>query len=236
MRQQLSDEVASYLRQAIMAGEFAPGEPVRAEAVGEALEVSATPVREALQALRVEGFLDLVPRKGFTVAPLTAVDVRDLFEGHALLAGELSARAARNATADDLERLLGLHGELMLAADAGDAERLEQKNHEFHRAVYRLADAGRLRWALGTFAKYVPRAFYSEIEGWPETTVNDHSAVMDALIARDAEAARVAMAQHIRNAGERLAAHFEITRERPEERRANEAPRRAHTGVIKTTG
>ncbi|MFF1880715.1 GntR family transcriptional regulator [Pseudarthrobacter sp. NPDC058196] len=43
------------------------------EAVGEELEVSATPVREALQALRVEGFLQLVPGKGFTVVPLVAM-------------------------------------------------------------------------------------------------------------------------------------------------------------------
>ncbi|ALJ19271.1 GntR family transcriptional regulator [Microbacterium sp. No. 7] len=215
MRRQLSDEVVSYLRQAIMAGEFAPGEAVRAEVVGEALEVSATPVREAFQALRAEGFLELVPRKGFTVAPLTAADIRDIFEAHALLAGELTARAARNATRADLDALEALHRELMDAAEGGDTALLEQKNHEFHRAIYRLAGSERLRWALGTFAKYVPRAFYAEIEGWPETTVADHGAVMTALVAADADAAREAMAAHIRNSGEKLAEHFAATRPHP---------------------
>lgn len=60
-RKQLSDEVASYLRERIVAGELAPGTSVRAEAVGELLSVSATPVREALHTLKVEGFLELIP-------------------------------------------------------------------------------------------------------------------------------------------------------------------------------
>jgi DNA-binding GntR family transcriptional regulator len=215
-RPQLSDEVSSYLRQAIMAGEIAPGASVRAEAVGEELEVSATPVREALQALRVEGFLELVPRRGFMVAPLAADDIRDIFEAHALIAGELSSRAAKLATEDQVETLQALHGELMEAAGRKDHELLERTNHEFHRYVYRMAGSDRLRWALGNFAKYVPRAFYAQIEGWPETTTTDHSAVIDAIVARDPDAAREAMAQHIRNSGEKLAEYFASRQANPE--------------------
>jgi DNA-binding GntR family transcriptional regulator len=215
-RPQLSDEVSSYLRQAIMAGEIAPGASVRAEAVGEELEVSATPVREALQALRVEGFLELVPRRGFMVVPLAADDIRDIFEAHALIAGELSSRAAKLATADQVEALQALHGELMEAAGGKDHELLERKNHEFHRFVYRMAGSDRLRWALGNFAKYVPRAFYAQIEGWPETTASDHSAIIDAIVARDPDAARAAMAQHIRNSGEKLAEYFAGRQAHPE--------------------
>jgi DNA-binding GntR family transcriptional regulator len=204
-RPQLSDVVSSYLRQAIMAGEIAPGASVRAEAVGEELDVSATPVREALQALRVEGFLELVPRRGFMVVPLAADDIRDIFEAHALIAGELSSRAAKHATETQVETLQALHGELMQAAQRNDHEMLEQKNHEFHRSLYRMAGSERLHWALGNFARYVPRAFYSQIEGWPETTAADHSAVIDAIVARNPDAAREAIALHIRNSGEKLA-------------------------------
>lgn len=208
-RKQFSDEVASYLRQAIMAGEFAPGESIRAETIGEFLSVSATPVREALQALKVEGFLQLVPRKGFTVAPLEAQDIRDLFEAHALIAGELAARAATRAQPGQVSELEALHHELMAAAHRGDHDALEQKNHDFHRLVYHIADSKRLHWSLGIFAKYVPRRFYSEIEGWPNTTAEDHSAVIDAIARNDAEAARSAMTEHIRHAGEQLAEHYD---------------------------
>ena len=207
-RQQLSDEVASYLRQAIMAGEIAPGTSVRAEALGEQLDVSATPVREALHALRVEGFLDLAPRKGFAVAPLTADDIRDIYEAHALIAGELTARAAARVDDVQLSALRKVHDNLTEAARTGATERLEQLNHEFHRDVYRIAGSERLRWALSTFVKYVPSAFYTQIDGWPETTAADHGEIFEALEKRDPEKARTLMAQHIRNSGEKLAEYF----------------------------
>ncbi|MCA0378492.1 MAG: GntR family transcriptional regulator [Actinobacteria bacterium] len=209
LRRQLSDEVASHLRQSIMAGEFAPGASVRAEAVGEALDVSATPVREALHALRAEGFLDLIPRRGFTVRPLVADDIRDIFEAHALVAGELTARAAAKIDDVALAALTENQAQLMLAAERGDTERLDRLNDEFHRMVYLASGSERLRWALGNFVKYVPSSFYAQIAGWPETTAADHSVVCDAIVRRDAEAARAAMAQHIRNAGEKLADYFE---------------------------
>jgi DNA-binding GntR family transcriptional regulator len=206
---QLSEEVASYLRQAIMAGEYAPGQSIKAEAIGEQLSVSATPVREALQALRAEGFLDLIPRRGFTVAHMVGEDIRDIFAAHALIAGELAARATARATAADLAELEALHLELMAAAHRGDNEALELKNHQFHRLIYRIAGSNRLRWALGVFTKYVPRRFYSQIEGWPSTTAQDHSAVLEAIARGDADAARAAMARHIENSGELLAQNFD---------------------------
>ena len=191
-----------------MAGELAPGASVRAELVGEQLDVSATPVREALHALRAEGFLDLVPRKGFTVRPMDASDIRDIFTAHALIAGELTARAADAATGDQVAGLEAVHRALMAAAAAGNTAKLDELNDEFHRLVYLAAGSERLRWVLGNFVKYVPGAFYEQIEGWPEATAADHSAIFDAIATKDSAGAREAMAQHIRNAGERLAEHF----------------------------
>lgn len=213
-RRQLSDEVAAHLRQAIMAGELAPGASVRAEAVGEALDVSATPVREALHALKAEGFLDLIPRKGFTVRRLTGDDIRDIFEAHALIAGELTARATRAMSDAELAELTATHERLTAAAASAEIEQLERLNDDFHRRLYRAADSERLRWVLGSFIKYVPSAFYAQIDGWPEVTAVDHAAVFAAVVARDDEAARHAMATHIRNSGETLAAYFE-RRQRP---------------------
>ncbi|WP_251037145.1 GntR family transcriptional regulator [Arthrobacter sp. ISL-28] len=72
-----------------MSGSLRPGTLVRPEVLAETLEISTTPVREALQSLRVEGFLELVPRKGFQVAALTGNDIRDIFRVPALIGGTL---------------------------------------------------------------------------------------------------------------------------------------------------
>lgn len=208
-RPQLSDEAAAYVRNLIMSGRLLPGSSVRPEVIGEALSISSTPAREALQALRVEGFLDLVPRRGFLVAQLDGDDIRDIFHVQALIAGELAARCAAKAEAADIVELEALHHEVIAAATRGDGELLETKNHAFHREINLLADSRKTSWALGLISRYVPDQFYSTIPGWPKATVDDHEAILATIKAKDQAAARTAMEEHLTHAGELLAAHFD---------------------------
>jgi DNA-binding GntR family transcriptional regulator len=209
VRPQLSDEASAYVRGLIMSGELRPGTSVRPETIGEALGISTTPAREALQALRVEGFLDLVPRRGFLVAPLTGKDIRDLFQVQALIGGELAARAAANASEAQIDELDALHHELIAAARRHNHELLEEKNHDFHRQINLMADSRKIIWALSLITRYVPRQFYSSISGWPQATVEDHGRLLEGIRAKDPEVTRTAMTEHIAHAGELLAAHFD---------------------------
>jgi DNA-binding GntR family transcriptional regulator len=208
-RPQLSDDAASFLRELIMSGELAPGEFIRQERVAESLGISATPVREGLLSLRGEGFVKLEPRRGFVVSPLTTADVKDLFWAQALMAGELAARAAARVQDEDLARLNQHQEELAALAASSDYDTMEHVNHLFHRDLNRVADAPKMAWLLGVGARYVPRRFYSTIEGWPEASLEDHRAVLAAMTARSPEAARAAMQLHIVHAGDLLAAHRE---------------------------
>lgn len=205
---QLSHVAAAHLRALIISGELQPGNKIKPEEVAAALDVSPTPVREALQTLRTEGFVTLVPRHGFTVAPLSASDVRDLFKVQALLAGEMAARAAERATGEEIEQMLIIHDALTAAARAKNAERLEHFNHAFHRHINLVADSRKLLWAIGLMSRYVPREFYGSISGWPETTAHDHQQIVDAIRSGDADQARVLMESHIMTAGDLLATHF----------------------------
>ncbi|WP_423184461.1 GntR family transcriptional regulator [Arthrobacter sp. NyZ413] len=209
VRPQLSDEASSYIRALIMSGSLRPGAQVRPEVLGEELQISSTPVREALQSLRVEGFLELVPRKGFQVAPLTGKDIRDIFRVQALIGGELAARATLNASEGDLAELDALHHELIAAAARHDDASLEEKNHAFHREINLLANSRKIIWAMGLVSRYVPRRFYSSIEGWPKATVDDHAKLLEAIRSGDAETARREMEEHLMHSGELLAAHFD---------------------------
>lgn len=208
-RKQLSDEAAAYVRGLIMSGELRPGTTVRPELVGQDLKISSTPAREALQTLRVEGFLDLLPRRGFQVAPLTGQDIRDLFQVQALIAGELAARAAANSSPEDVLELEALHHELIAAARRNDHELLEEKNHAFHRHINRMAASRKINWALSLMTRYVPRRFYSSIPGWPQATVDDHEELLAGIRAGDAEKTRLSMTAHIIHSGELLAANFD---------------------------
>ncbi|MFF1253896.1 GntR family transcriptional regulator [Pseudarthrobacter sp. NPDC058329] len=225
VRPQLSDEASSYIRALIMSGSLRPGTQVRPEVLGEALQISTTPVREALQSLRVEGFLELVPRKGFQVAPLTGKDIRDIFRVQALIGGELAARATLNASDSDIAELEALHHELIAAAARRDEVVLEEKNHAFHREINLLADSRKIIWVMGLVTRYVPRRFYSNIQGWPQATVDDHSKLLEAIRSKDADTARQEMEEHIMHSGELLAAHFDDRV--AESEKSDEAPGKA---------
>lgn len=208
---QLSDDVAAYVRDLIMSGQIRQGEYIRLERLAEQLGVSATPVREGLLALRGEGFVQLAPRRGFIVSPLSRDDVRDLFLIQASVAGELAARAAAVIDEVQVQDVVALQATLESAALGGDPDDIEVANYEFHRAINRIADSPKLSWTLSTVVRYAPRRFYATIHGWQQASVHDHRSICVALRANSAEAARETMRRHILHAGNLLVDHLDAS-------------------------
>ncbi|MGH3414525.1 MAG: GntR family transcriptional regulator [Marmoricola sp.] len=208
-RPQLADEVAQYLRDLIVSGRVRHGEFLRLEPVADQLGTSVTPVREALLALRGEGFVTLQPRRGFVVAPFSRQDILDVYAVQAHLAGELAARACAALDSEAVAGIVSVQEELESAHRAGDAELVERLNHTFHRRINVAADSPKLAQFLVTATRYSPRNFFSEIAGWTQASAADHRAIIQALETGDAEAARDAMARHVANAGALLADYLE---------------------------
>jgi DNA-binding GntR family transcriptional regulator len=210
-KMQLSDAVASVLRDLIMAGQLHGGQFLRVDRLAQAFQVSATPVREALMSLKGEGFVQLAPRRGFVVLPLTEHDIRDLFLAQAQIAGELAARSTHSIQPDELEAVVRHQEELRAAAAAHDLEGIERANHSFHKAINRAARSDKLAWLLSVSLRYVPRQTYPQIEGWPQASVADHEAIVEAFRQRDPRKAEAAMTAHITHAGELLIEHLRGT-------------------------
>ena len=76
----LRDVVFNTLRQAILTGDFLPGERLMEITLAKRLGVSRTPVREAIRKLELEGLVDMIPRKGAAVARITVSDLKDVLE------------------------------------------------------------------------------------------------------------------------------------------------------------
>jgi DNA-binding GntR family transcriptional regulator len=226
-RPRLGAEAASYIRDLIVSGTLPGGDFIRPEVVAQSLGISATPVREGLLELRTEGLVKLEPRRGYVVVPLTGDDIRDVFAGQALLAGELAARAVKHSDAGALATLERLHSDLEAAAGRGDHDELEELNFRFHRAVNLLADSPKLAWLLGVSLSYVPARFHSTIDGWPAATVQDHREVLEAFRNGSSRAARAAMTRHIEHAGELLAVRIESQAAQPAALPELQGPRNA---------
>lgn len=209
VRPQLSDEVAARIRELIMAGQVRPGEFLRLERLAAQFGISVTPVREALQSLRSEGFVVLEPRRGFVVADLSQQDVRDLFWVQAVIAAELTSRAAFKLPAPALRGLEEVQRRMERAVAEGHIDQVEELNHAFHRAINLAAESAKLAWTLGAVSRYVPRGLYGRIPEWPGSCVGEHQRILEALRRGNRHAASGAMRMHITVAGELLLKHLE---------------------------
>lgn len=208
-RVQLSEEIAAYLRDLIMSGQLRSGEPLHIDGLARQFETSATPVREALLVLSGEGFVQMEPRRGFRIAPLTRRDVEDMFLVQSVIAGELASRAAHAATEPFLEEISRLQQKMREADARSDEEQIEVLNFQFHRLINLTATSPKLTWLMGLVVRYVPRLFYGTISGWHDATLRDHSAIIEAFRTSNAQAAQEAMASHIEHAGRLLVSHLE---------------------------
>lgn len=212
---QLATEIASYLRELILTGRLRNGEPLKIDGLSKQLDVSATPVREALQLLHSENFTRFEPRRGYQVGRLVGADIRDIYWMQAQIAGELAARAAAVIDASGVRELESMQESMRDALASRPAitgseldGEIEELNHQFHRMVNLAADSPKLTWLLSVLVRYAPRQFYSTISGWEAATLEDHQDVISACRASDPEAARLAMQRHIQHAGTLLAEHL----------------------------
>jgi DNA-binding GntR family transcriptional regulator len=209
-RRQLRDEVAAYVRERISAGETPPGTLVRLAPLAEALDVSATPVREALLLLAQEGWVVQEPNRGFRVAQQRRQDVADAYVVLRFLSGEVAARAAAKATRAHVEELRSIDRMLdELGDEAG--EEAQRLNLRVHAAIAAIAESPRLSAFISQSSRFVPRHFWFRVPGWGPLNRTGHTPVIDAIVARDAEAARAAMEKHIGDAAELLFAHLDET-------------------------
>jgi DNA-binding GntR family transcriptional regulator len=208
-RLQLSEEVAARLREQVMAGELRPGQFIRLESVASQLGVSVTPVREALLLLRGEDVVRLIPRRGFVVSPLSRVDVEDLFQLQSQLAGQLAARAVERVDEDLLAELHRLNGLLEQAVEQEASDQIESLEYVFHRAINIAADSRKLANVLRSATQYLPRRFFTADAHWRDAVESDHKQILEALTAKDPDAARAAMEAHVLDGRARLISHLD---------------------------
>ena len=191
----LADEVAGYVRDLILTGALKPGVKVDQDAIADALDVSRSPIREALIVLGQEGLLDVAPRRGFFVARLTPDDIIDHYELYGVVSGRAAAMAADTLKDEQIAELEEIQQRFV--ADSPDLSAL---NEEFHRIINAAAPR-RTRWLLRLLVRSVPANYYEFADGWDEKAVEHHRRILNAVIARDADGARQAMEAHLHESG-----------------------------------
>jgi Transcriptional regulators len=204
----LKEFAASWIRERIFSGELRPGSKIDQDAIAQELGISKLPVREALITLDSEGLVNIVARRGAFVASLTREDILDHYQLFGMVAGIAAERAATNLTEADLDRLENVLDKL----EASDSPEMRaQLNDEFHRIINLAGRSRRLMSVLKLLGKALPSRFYEFHTDWSTAADRDHREILAALKQRSPEAARQAVADHLRRSGEHAVRFLEST-------------------------
>lgn len=200
-RANLHEHAANRLRQMLVEGRIAPGAKLNERELCEVLDVSRTPLREAIKMLAAEGLVELVPNRGAVALKLSEDDVRHTFEvmgGLEALSGELAAQRITDA---ELAEIRAMHFEMLAAYTRRDLSNYYRLNAQIHRAIN---EAAKNPVLAATYERVNARLqalrFRSnqDEEKW-KSAMKEHEQMVDALARHDAAAMRAVLASHLKN-------------------------------------
>jgi DNA-binding GntR family transcriptional regulator len=202
----LVDRAYEQIREAIREGVIKPGYRLVEREIAAQLNVSRTPIREALRLLEAHGLASSVNGRGLVVTSLTPSEISELYFAWESLEGMAAATAAQNATDLEIDALRQIHATWNTDDSARNLGRL---NKRLHLAIHVATHNRFLMRALRTIDDSVSLLGFStySLPGRGREVAIEHGAIIDAIAARDATAAAVAARAHIRRAGQlRMAA------------------------------
>lgn len=193
------DQVVAALRHAILDGRLPPGSPLKEVSLATSLGVSRGTVREALRVLASDALVVHQVHRGATVARLDRADAADAFLARIPIECAAAEQVARTG-----ERLPELHGalaEMAAAAGTSDVARFVDAHSSFHAVLVGVLRSRRLdRFHVTLQAELrLSLATIERITDSMTETTDDHRGLVDVLARGDAEAARQAMADHLRH-------------------------------------
>ncbi|POX63342.1 GntR family transcriptional regulator [Streptomyces sp. Ru62] len=199
-RSSVRGQILDALRTALVTGDLKPGEVYSAPVLGERFGVSATPVREAMQQLALEGAVEVVPNRGFRVVERGARELAELAEVRALIEVPVMLRLARTVPAERWTELRPLAEETVRVAAAGCPATYAESDRAFHRTLLGLSgneQLVRIAEDLHRRSQWPPVR-----RGRPELLADaaEHLALLDALASGDVERVRGLVGGHFAGA------------------------------------
>ena len=197
----LRDVVFNTLRQAIITGEFAPGERLMEIALAERLGVSRTPVREAIRKLELEGLVVLIPRKGAEVAQITEKDLRDSLEVRCNLEELAVKLACERITGEGEEKLKLALEDFKQAVEKQDFQNIVDSDIAFHDVIFEATQNHRLMQIASNLREqvYRYRVQYIKDDKLHPVLEEEHRMIVDYILKKDVQNAVNTMKKHIIN-------------------------------------
>jgi len=224
-RQTVASMTLDAIRDGILHGHYAAGEPLRQDALAEELGVSRIPIREALRQLESEGLVTFTPHRGAIVSTLSLAEIEEVFDLRATIETDLLRRALPHLTSYQLDQADDVLDRYAVALRTSDVSKWGELNWQFHASLYAPAERPITMGIVQRLHQQSDRYLRMQLAlTHGETRANDeHRAIAAAARAGDAKRACQLVREHIAGAGRSL---LEFLRRRhDEDDGTNGAPR-----------
>jgi DNA-binding GntR family transcriptional regulator len=213
------DEILSML----MTMQIEPGARIGIDALARKFDISQTPIREALSQLEVEGLVSKVPNAGYRAsAQMTRKELDDLYALRMLVEPGAAALAAERMTEDQLQALSDMQHEMAQAqSSCGIAyARFAEADALLHQIVAKGSDNRPIAETIERLHAHLHIFRFLYATNAPQEAADEHSRIIDALLARDPEASRLAMHDHLERSLIRTTRASEAEKTEPNEEAA----------------
>jgi DNA-binding GntR family transcriptional regulator len=210
----LSNWVTNSLREAILSGSFNPGEKLDQDLIASELNVSRTPIREALKVLESEGFVEIRSYRGVYIPILSEQDIHDVYEIRWVLEPEIARQAAPGISDSAVAHMGDLIKEMEVwvtggveAAESGKDRRMYVADQEFHTTIARYCPNNLFVEILDKLNNRIVRVrnFAMHLPGdHLEESHQEHIGILKAVEMRDAQLSSRLMELHLKNSARRL--------------------------------
>jgi DNA-binding GntR family transcriptional regulator len=212
--------IADTLREMIMTGELKEGDKINENELCASMEISKTPLREALRVLSVEGLISLVPNRGSFVTKPTIEEIQEMFEVMSVLEGVCARVAADKMTAEEFSQLEQLHAALEEKFECRDQTEYIRINNRYHSFIQELAGNRTLNQIVNVLRKKILLYRFQSLNlpGRFEDSIKEHRQLLATFRERDGRRAEKIMKKHLKKqsqALEQLAGKMAGKQERP---------------------
>lgn len=197
----LREVVFRALRNAIVQGEFQPGERLMEVTIANKLGVSRTPVREAIRMLELEGLVVMIPRKGAEVANITVKDLKDALEVRMAIEALSVRLACKRIDEKGKAELKQVCIAFREAINSKLVPAIVEADEAFHNTIYKLSQNPRLINIAQNLREqvYRYRVEYVKDFSYHDNLVTEHDQITNAILLGDANTAERVMNEHIYN-------------------------------------
>jgi len=208
----LTDEIAEIIRERILKGEYKIGEKIKENQLATELRVSRTPIREAFKQLESEGLMEYIPNRGCFARGFTRRDMHDIYSVRKALEQLAVEWAVERISDEEIESLKSQIDLMEFYTKRNDVKKCLDLDIEFHQTIYGSTRSRFLSQILRSYQDYIVQArlVASYDEQMLKDVLEEHMAILNAVVNRDPQ-----------NASEKMRIHLDMSKERAEGRWAS---------------